>query len=232
MATLPKHCPLCTHGMTQQPMSLVDDPWHWLICSRMKNGELSRRHDAVVDAIGRVAGLVGAQVRREAAGLDPHSKQRPDLQIVFPGRMLLTDVSVSHSLTAYLIARGSSSASNWQSRKNTKYAGVASRIGAELLNVSVDASGGMASDAFRLVQAVGEEGERWSVGAWSSSAIQRQLLGAVAVAVQRGNALTMLAGYTRAASMQVQRWGGGVSGERASGGDEQRDEWESESERE
>ena len=45
---------------------------------------------------------------------------------------------------------------------------------------------------------IGEEGERWSAGTWTSSAIERQLLGAIAAAVQRGNALAMLTGYTRA----------------------------------
>ena len=87
----------------------------------------------------------------------------------------------------------------WQSVKNKKYAGVAAaaRIGAELLNVSLDSCGGMAADAVRLVAAIGEEGERWSMGTWSSGEIERQLLGAMAVAVQRGNALALLAGYTR-----------------------------------
>ena len=69
------------------------------------------------------------------------------------------------------------------------------RLGAELLNVSVDACGGMASDAWQLVHAIREEVEKWSAGTWSSGAIERQLLGASAVAVQRGNALTMLFGY-------------------------------------
>ena len=52
----------------------------------------------VADAIARVALQVGGQVRREVEGLDPNSKQRPDLQIAFPGRLLLTDVVVSHTL--------------------------------------------------------------------------------------------------------------------------------------
>ena len=77
MALLPEHCPLCTHRSTGAPVSLKDDPWHWLSCYGLINGELSRRHHAVVDAIGRVAWLVGAQVRKEVGGLDPNSVQRP-----------------------------------------------------------------------------------------------------------------------------------------------------------
>ena len=65
--------------------SLAADPWHWLTCPRLSKGELSRRHDSVVDATARVAWQVGAQVQREVEGLDPNSRLRPDLQIVFPG---------------------------------------------------------------------------------------------------------------------------------------------------
>ncbi|MCJ1296814.1 hypothetical protein MMC34_008381 [Xylographa carneopallida] len=155
--------------------------------------------DAVVDAISRVARQIGAQVRTEGKRLDPSSEQRPDLQVVFPGRMLLTDVSISHTLTPSAVAAGKAQTSARLSGKNTKYAGVASRLGAELLNVVVDTGGGMTGAALKLVDAVGEEGERWSAGTWSSAAITRHLLGAIAVAVQRGNALAMLCGYTRAA---------------------------------
>ena len=197
MAALPGHCPLCTHRHTRAPISFCDDPWHSLTCTNLIKGELSRRHDAVVDAIGRVAWMVGAQVKREVEELDADSRKRPDLEIVFPGRRLLTDVVVSHSLTASSIVRGQCLTTQWQGVKNKKYAGVAARIGAELLNVSLDSCGGMAADAVSLVAAIAEEGEKWSMGTWNSGEIKRQLLGAMAVAVQRGNALAMLVGYTR-----------------------------------
>ena len=66
--------------------------------------------------------------------------------LVFPGQMLLSDVAVSHSLTEYAIARGDSASSRWQATKKRKYASVAARLGAELLNVCVHATGGMATD--------------------------------------------------------------------------------------
>ena len=65
MATLPEECPLCTHKTTGERISLRSDPWHWLSCSSLKRNELTRRHDAVADAIARVALQVGGQVRRE-----------------------------------------------------------------------------------------------------------------------------------------------------------------------
>ena len=90
-------------------------------------------------------------------------------------------------------------------RKKKKYAAVASRLGAELLNLCVDACGGMAREATRLVRVIGEEGGRWSAGTWSAVCIQRQLLSAIAVAVQRGNALTVLSGFTRTTRAGVMR---------------------------
>ena len=145
--------------------------------------EVSRRHNAVADAVGRVVGWVGAQVRREVRELDPHSNQRPDIQLVFPGRLLLTDVVVCTALTPGSIAKDAPMASKLQGRKHKKYAGVAARLDAQLLNVSVEAQGGMASETFLLAQAVGEEGERWSAGTWDSGVIERQLLSEIAVAV-------------------------------------------------
>jgi hypothetical protein len=64
--------------------------------------------------------------------------------------------------------------------------------------------GGLASDAIKLIQAIDEKGQNWSVGTWTRARIERQLLGVVA-AVQRGKALAMLAGYTRASSAQAGR---------------------------
>ena len=111
----------------------------------------------------------------------------------------LSDVSVSHTLTPAGVASLKSQASVRQSAKKSKYASVASRLGAELLNVVVDTSGGMTADALRLIQAVGEEGEKWSAGTWTSAAIRRHLTGAVAIGLQRGNAIAMLSGYSRTA---------------------------------
>ena len=84
MAALPEYCPLCTHKQTGLPVSLRDEPWHFLTCSRLVQEQRSR-HNAVVDAIARVAWLVGAQVQREVTGLDPHSRKRPTCRSYFRG---------------------------------------------------------------------------------------------------------------------------------------------------
>ena len=75
----------------------------------------------------------------------------------------------------------------------------------ELLNASIDTCGGMASEAHALVSAIGEEGERWSAGTWSAAGLRQQLLSAIAVVVQRGNAMTVLSGFTKVASAHMGR---------------------------
>jgi hypothetical protein len=193
METLPNHCPLCVHPMTKQPISLRDDPWHHLVCAAMTNGEGNARHNEIADVLQHIALLLGAQAKREVKGLADKSKVKPDLQIFFPGRMLLTDVVVSHPLTTSRVQRQVSSTTTAQYGKQTKYSKLATRLGAELLPFSVATYGGLADDAMKLVQAMGEEGEE-TMGAWTKEEIVRYTLCMTATAIQRGNARVMLAG--------------------------------------
>ncbi len=159
MDNLPDHCPLCVHPITKQPISLRDDPWHHLTCAAMMNGEGNARHNEIADVLQHTALLLGAQARREVKGLADKSNVRPDLQIFFPGRMLLTDIVVSHPITTSRVQRQISSTTRAQYGKQTKYSNLAARLGAELLPFSVATYGGLADDAMKLVQAMGEEGE-------------------------------------------------------------------------
>ena len=199
MDALPETCPLCLHRKTKEPASLKDDPWHWLTCTGL-GAEITSRHDEVADALQHAALLIGAQVRREVKGLKRDSNIRPDLQLFFPGRMLLTDVAVSHPLTENLIAKRESSGVSRQQEKRRKYSSVAARLVAELLPYSVETCGGMADDAMKLVQAMGEEGEE-AMGAWTKAEIMRYIVSLTAAAVQRGNARAVLSGRMKSLRM-------------------------------
>jgi hypothetical protein len=199
MDALPETCPLCLHPNRKEPVSLRNDPWHWLTCPGL-GVESTSRHDEVADALQHAALLIGAQVRREVRGLQRDSNIRPDLQLFFPGRMLLTDVVVSHPLTSTFIAKRQSSGVTRQGEKRRKYSSVASRLVAELLPFSVETYGGMADDAMKLVQAMGEEGEE-AMGAWTKAEIMRYILSLTAIAVQRGNARIVLSGRMKSLRM-------------------------------
>jgi hypothetical protein len=193
MDNLPDHCPLCVNKVTKQPISLREDPWHHLVCTAMMNGEANTRHNEVADVLQHTALLLGAQAKREVRGLGRKSKIRPDLQIFFPGRMLLTDIVVSHPITASRLQQRGSFTNAAQLDKRKKYSSISAQLGAELLPFSVATYGGLADDAMKLVQALGEEGEE-AMGAWSKEEIIRYTLSVTAAAIQRGNARMMLAG--------------------------------------
>jgi hypothetical protein len=212
MSVLPDTCPLCVHNRTKEPISLKDDPWHFLSCSALAKGEASARHNEVAEALRHAALLVGAQTKMEVKGLARDSNIRPDLQLFFPGRMLLTDVVISHPLTEDRILHHRSSAAVLQSVKRTKYSNVASRLGAELMPFSLETLGGMADEAMKFVQAIGEAGEE-TMGTWSKTEIMRYTLAITAAAVQRGNARIMLAGRMQALKVVEMK-----KGERENGG--------------
>ena len=113
--------------------------------------------------------------------------------------MLLTDVVVSHPMTAFRVQRQVLSTTSAQYGKQTKYSKMASQLGAELLPFSVATYGGLADDAMKLVQAMGEEGEE-AMGTWTKGEIVRYTLSMTAIAVQRGNACLFTMVWRRLAS--------------------------------
>ena len=68
---------------------------------------------------------------------------------------------------------------------------------AQLLPFSVETCGAMAPDAVKLLQLVSTAG-REHLGLWPHEDTMRHVLGAIAMAVQRGNAMALLAGYSKA----------------------------------
>ena len=60
--------------------------------------------------------------------------------------------------------------------------------------------GGLAPDAVTLLKELSRAGEE-HLGLWPRDVIVRQLLGSVAVAVQKGNAMAVLSGYSKAVTM-------------------------------
>jgi hypothetical protein len=61
----------------------------------------------------------------------------------------------------------------------------------------------MAPDAVTLLHIIAEAGEE-QLGLWPKGDILKQLVGAVSIAVQRGNGMSFLAGYNRAMAVGVE----------------------------
>jgi len=143
--------------------------------------------------------VLGVQAVREPTGLHGTDGRRPDLQLVLPGRHLIIDVAVCHPLGPGAVNSGhalrtTGVARHKETKKRVKYCETAKKHDAEMLPFVVETTGGMAPDAIRLLEIMGETGQE-HLAMWSKHDVIRHLVGSVAIAVQRGMAMTYLAGY-------------------------------------
>jgi len=196
---LPDACPSCkTHN------SLAADPWHFMTCKKENKGEVEQRHNAVVDAIYRTVLAVGGQAIREPKSLESADGRRPDLRLHLGVQQVLVDVVVSHPLTPAYIRTDACKrlgvAKMRQQSKHLKYDRTAAKHHAQMLAFSMETCGGMAPDAETLLHIVADAGEE-QLGLWPKAAVMKQLTGAVSIAVQRGNAMSFLAGHARAIAL-------------------------------
>jgi hypothetical protein len=185
---VPDRCDQCKAGA-----DLCRDQWHALACTSQRRREMTTRHNAIVSALHHVVLVLGGQAVQEPK-MDGGLK--PDLQIVFPGLHLLTDVVVSNPLRVGLTQarRGVirlSAARDAELTKINKYNAIAARHHSTLLPFSVETCGGMANGAVDLLDRIASVGAE-QLGFWSHSRIVQHLLAVVAVAIQKGNAMTVL----------------------------------------
>ena len=205
-AAMPDVCSLCKAARTHLN-SIRDEPWHFLSCPKLKRGELNIRHDEVSRAIYRSALLMGLRAQHEVEGLDATGDLRPDVLLTLPGRQVLTDVAIVHPLAHGAVREGRGlrqlgCARGMEAKKRRKYAQMSSLRGFEQLPFVVETSGGMGPSADTLVKAMAEASEEY-LRIWSKAAVIRHLVGSVAVAVQRGSAISYLDGYDK--SLQAMR---------------------------
>jgi hypothetical protein len=66
-----------------------------------------------------------------------------------------------------------------------------------LLPFVVETCGGLATDAVKLLDVMSQAGHE-HLSLWSHAEIVQHILGSVAVAIQKGNAMTVLAAHTAA----------------------------------
>jgi hypothetical protein len=205
MRALPACCPSC-----KKHVDFAEDSWHFLSCTKQMGagGGLALRHNAVVDALYFAVLTVGGQAAREPVGLHFADNRRPDLQCVFPGQQVLVDVVVSHPLAPSSIRYGRGTpALRAQQKKHRKYKDTAAQHKAQLLPFSVETCGAMAPDAVKLLHLI-STASREHLSLWPHADIMRQVLGAVAVAVQKGTAMALLTGYNRAVTRASAAVGG------------------------
>jgi hypothetical protein len=208
---LPDKCPLCN-----REGAVAKDAWHFLSCTAQSKQEINTRHNAIVDALYHAVLIMGGQAVREPKGMHVEDGRRPDLQVVFPGQHLLTDVVVSHPLTIARVQNGAGCstlgvARSAQRKKRKKYEETAARHEAVLFAFSVETCGGMAPEALALLDRISRAGQE-HLSLWSHTQIVQHMLCSVAIAIQKGNAMAVLGAYSaavvRASAVQMEQSGG------------------------
>ena len=119
--------------------------------------------------------------------------------MTFHGEYLLSDVKISHPLAPSYqarVARGKPlSISNASSRnKSRKYERLTKVTGATFIPFVAESFGGLHAESLRLVGRMADASQQ-HLAMWSRDQIVRHVLLNVAVAIQRENAATVLAGH-------------------------------------
>jgi hypothetical protein len=197
-AALPDVCPLCKDANK----TIRDDPWHFLSCQSLHKGEVTVRHDTVNGALYRCALTMGLPARLEPTGLDPKSDKRPDMLLNLPGRRIITDVAIVHpvapgNVRAKISHTHLGAARRKENEKRKHYTDLVALHGYQLYPFIMETCGGMGPGAVRLVKIMAEAGEA-HMRVWAKEDAVQELLHTVAVAVQRGGALSYLHGYQQA----------------------------------
>ena len=124
--------------------------------------------------------------------------------MILNGQHILSDVRISHPCCpthAPDAARHSlATAKKAETGKIRKYRHTANIQAAQFIPFAVETFGGLGPQAEKLIKQIIIT-SRDQMILWPHLQLVEELRGAIAIAIQRGNAMTMLAGYAKCAQM-------------------------------
>ena len=196
-------CPSC--GETN---ALRNDSWHALSCLTHRSREVTDRHNFVVDAIERHYRMAGVRTWKEPTKQGKRDNSRPDLKAFEPVGTLLTDVSVTHPLAPSNLAKAKKStlacAESRAQIKITKYSPMAKDQDATFVPFPCETLGGIHKLALKVVKRIAQSADDMT-SLYPQTTLTSSLLDTVAISIQKGNALVMIA-----ASIEARRIRSGV----------------------
>jgi hypothetical protein len=188
-ATMAEHCG-CDR-FTNEPGAYAIDPIHALSCQRTRGRELTERHDSVVDSTAAAFRACGVQVHVEARGHDHETDKRPDIFGVINGVPTYIDVGIVHpSAKSYRKEPIGAVADKYAAMKIVKYRPLAMRRNGVVLPMIAESSGGFGQHALNLLADLRRCASENAAIA-SPQVIVNNFLDAVAIGIQRGNALAV-----------------------------------------
>jgi len=175
----------------------VEDPLHALSCKLTRGREVTWRHDIVVDPVATGLRQCGTRVRVEQTSDEQNSKQRPDIYAIISGQPTFIDVGiVQPSAVSY---RGKDTlvrTKEYEKEKISKYAELAMENDARIIPFIIESNGGYGEQAGYVLDDIKVFAHEEAL-AFAQSEVVRDMMDAVAIAVQRGNAKAIIAAYER-----------------------------------
>jgi len=193
MSDLPPDCYGC--GMKNK---VRHDPYHYLSCSAHKRKEITMGHDLLVKVVHQYNQLTGGTGNIEPHDMDYYDGRRPDLQLLTNNEHILSDVQITNPLCPSHVHGAASrqlhAAEKSERIKISKYADTASQHHATFVPFVMEATGGMSVSAQRIYEKIILASRDDARSLWPHEIIADEFRGAIAVALQTRNAMTMIAG--------------------------------------
>jgi hypothetical protein len=168
-----------------------DDPLHALSCPLQRRLAITQRHDGVVE--GTATGLRegGTRVVVEQTGYDIDSSRRPDIFAVIDKNATFIDVGIIQpSAKTYRGLSALEGVRRYEKAKVKKYTQLAMDNDARIMPFIIETNGGYGENARHVLNDISNMVHNQSL-AFAPSEVVRDMMNAVAVAVQNGNALAI-----------------------------------------
>jgi hypothetical protein len=195
--SLPSDCSSC-----HKADACETDPFHPLSCNSQKGREITLRHDSVVNDLQHGIRAAGGVCIKEPTRLGSDGdNSRPDLQLVIGGEQVLVDVTIGNPTCQTYQDQCSEEQLKCtvmaEQRKTNKYSAMAETQNAKFIPFAVEMYGGLGKSAKKLLNMI-SKCARDQMLMWPYHRIIQNLRGEIAISIQRGNAIAILAGYNRA----------------------------------
>lgn len=190
-----QHCGACNSSIT-------NDPWHYLSCVQRRKNELNMRHDQVNRALALYTLHAGCVARLEPSSLSDENRLRPDLQLIMDQFNKLIDVTIVHPTCPSHIKQAQTQLKTAKyacDQKIQKYSNLAQQQSADFIPFAIESYGGLSESASSLINEIAVFATE-HLSAWSKEEIMTDLTSSIACAVQRGNAIAALSGYSACAT--------------------------------
>jgi hypothetical protein len=175
----------------------VDDPIHGLSCLLTRGRQITARHDMMTDAVATGLRQCGTRVRVEQKGEEQKTNQRPDLFAVVNDIPTLYDGGVVQPSAVSYRGKGPLVRANeYAKEKIAKYADLAMENDARFIPFIVECNGGYGEHALYVLDDLKVFAHEEAL-AFAPSEVVRDMMDAVAIAIQRGNAMAIRSAWER-----------------------------------